>query len=192
MRIFQIVFYRTSTFIHHLSYKQTFNYFFLSACVGVSWGLYLARNRFCRAVGTLWPCFSFSHSSLFPLHCRDVGSKLCCRLTVQINKKRRVSRSSGWGKSIGSKRIERERAREQENSKTEVGRAVGNQVSPKLHVKLTGTVFPGGNDREAHSGGSSLITNKSASTVPHTRPDGEIKKTESQDLSSVRADDRRG
>lgn len=57
---------------------------------------------FCRAVGTQLASFSFSHSGLFPLHCRDIGSKLCCRLTVQINKRRRVSRGSGWGKSIRS------------------------------------------------------------------------------------------
>ncbi len=67
---------------------------------------------------------------------------------MQINKKRRVSGSLGWGKSIGSNEAgyQRERGSAEGNSKTEVESAVGNQVSHQQHVKPTGTVFPRGSD----------------------------------------------
>lgn len=110
------------------------------------WPCDTAVFPFCREVGTQLASFSFSHSGLFPLHCQDIGSKLCCRLTVQINKRRQVSQLGqinkvrrGWKPAgVGESRGE---------SKTEVEGAAGNQLSPQLHVKLTGTFFPPrGND----------------------------------------------
>lgn len=102
----------------------------------------------CRPTETQFPCISFSHCSLFPLHCQEDGSRLWCILTVQINKKRRVSRSLRWVKSIGSNEDGNQQEWEKVggSGKMEVERAVGNQVSHQLHVKLTGTLFPWGNE----------------------------------------------
>lgn len=52
----------------------------------------------------------------------------------------------------------RVRERVQDNNKTEVERAAGNQGSHQLHVKPTGTVFLEEMNVQEHSVGSSPLT----------------------------------
>lgn len=79
---------------------------------------------------------------------------------MKINEKRRASRSLVWAKSIGSNKDGNQQwwERAEGNSKTEVERAAGNQVSHQLHVKPTGTPSLEEMNVQEHSVGSSPPT----------------------------------
>lgn len=100
---------------------------------------------------------------------------------MKINKKRRVSRSLGWGESIGSNEVgsQQEGKRAEGNSTTEVEIAVGNQLnmlnSPEP-FSLEAMIV------QERSDGSCLITATSALSNLHTRPEGEKKRLETCDL----------